>query len=341
MEGVGKEEEKGQVGKEAAMESLEIWHAVSGWTVQAKFDNEQEANKAYDMLADQASPISKSPEAEASQIKTAHRQVSVDEVGSVYSGLPGCTCGCRGKYWYAPGEPHEDWQGKENPKQVQRIVNIINAAPELDFDDPDFVSTTIEGRVYTAYMKSKIEAPKVEVPVTPELQKETPMTPAMRYEKKFVRETSLKPKVEKKACRVGEKVYYRGHPATIKEIFINKYSGEPHVDVEVEGEVLSLSGKEIDQLGDEPLMEEMQHKDVKVEEPKIEMPIEEPKVELPIEPKEVIEEIESKASKKDVLLKLAEIESPWTVEKQADGTSIIVRREIKKENKEEEKDLTK
>jgi type III secretion system FlhB-like substrate exporter len=53
---------------------------------------------------------------------------------------------------------------------------------------------------------------------------------------------------------------------------------------------------------------------------------------------EAVPEIQSQASKSDVIKKIAEIQSPWSVEKLADGTEAIIRREIVST---EEKDLTK
>ncbi len=62
-----------------------------------------------------------------------------------------------------------------------------------------------------------------------------------------------------------------------------------------------------------------------------------------------LHEIKAQASKSETIKKIAEIQSPWTVEKLADGTEAIVRREIvsaeekdlKKESEEDNKDLQK
>lgn len=91
-------------------------------------------------------------------------------------------------------------------------------------------------------------------------------------------EASQIEKITKVAFRTGDKLFYRGYPAIIKEIHINPFSEEAHVDVEVDANgkkhTLSLSGKEIKQLGDQALSP-------KQEEPKDDFPKVTPKIHRP------------------------------------------------------------
>jgi hypothetical protein len=59
----------------------------------------------------------------------------LSKVTKAYSGKPGCLCGCRGKYSYAEGAPHADWQGKVNSRSVKIIFNKIMKNPKHEFDD--------------------------------------------------------------------------------------------------------------------------------------------------------------------------------------------------------------
>jgi hypothetical protein len=56
------------------------------------------------------------------------------KVTKVYSGKRGCMCGCKGKYAYAEGVPHEDWQGTVNAAAVKRTFNRVvkNSAAQFD-----------------------------------------------------------------------------------------------------------------------------------------------------------------------------------------------------------------
>jgi hypothetical protein len=60
-------------------------------------------------------------------------------VKRVYSGRPGCACGCRGNY-------------STNPATITRIVNRINALGALKWvGHDDFVFAERDNRMYTAY----------------------------------------------------------------------------------------------------------------------------------------------------------------------------------------------
>jgi hypothetical protein len=165
--------------------------------------------------------------------------------------------------------------------------------------------------------------------------------------------------VWKKAYRIGDKCYYRGHPAVIIDMGLNPFNHDAQVVVKVDGKTeVTLSGKELKQLGDEALTNTLEHKDKAPEkvEPKVEAPkpdpmsqIKEivdsattpatpaptatpsapsaPAVSAPAAPAMAVaasEEITQKASKADTIKKVAEIDSPWKVTKDATGQDEIV-----------------
>lgn len=81
----------------------------------------------------------------------------------VYSGRPGCMCGCRGEYrvaakWRAladerRGYPHED--GEINDRQVERVLRILESSPDTQVD-PVYAGErcywlTTATRTYCAY----------------------------------------------------------------------------------------------------------------------------------------------------------------------------------------------
>lgn len=128
------------------------------------------------------------------------------------------------------------------------------------------------------------------------------------------------------AYHAGDKAYYHGKPCTIKDISLNQFSGEANVEIDVEGETFHLSGKELKELGKDALTPELEHP---VEAPVVEEVKPEPEVkEDVVTPPEVlapVEEIASKASKADVIKKVAEISSPWIVAKDEQGQDVIKR----------------
>lgn len=71
-------------------------------------------------------------------------ELTHDEVEHVYSGRPGCCCGCKGTH-YRRGE-------KGAKGMFTRVINAINAAPEVD-DNGDHVFLDLGGRWYVAYRK--------------------------------------------------------------------------------------------------------------------------------------------------------------------------------------------
>ncbi|MCK9569119.1 hypothetical protein M0R72_09270 [Candidatus Pacearchaeota archaeon] len=93
------------------------------------------------------------------------KSIKVEKVMSVYSGRPGCCCGCRGKHTDASWAPvkHEERGRKVNDRTVRLIVSKINLllrAHEVN-ENPNasleveasagHVAVMIPGRWYIAY----------------------------------------------------------------------------------------------------------------------------------------------------------------------------------------------
>lgn len=84
--------------------------------------------------------------------------IELDRVSSVYSGKPGCCCGCLGKHTYASA--HRKWAGASRgyeiadeeigDRTVKMIVNKLNRCPDLR-DGGNHYHATINGRLYIAY----------------------------------------------------------------------------------------------------------------------------------------------------------------------------------------------
>lgn len=129
------------------------------------------------------------------------------------------------------------------------------------------------------------------------------------------KEASLKVK----SFRAGDKGFYHGKPATIKDMYLNTFSGDATMEIECEGKVVHISGKELKNLNNEPLMEGMETEQAPAA----------PAAE--IQKKDEAPEIMSKASRADVIKKFAllsvhaEIESPWRVVKNDKGEDIVAR----------------
>ena len=81
--------------------------------------------------------------------------IDVTKVGEVYSGRPGCACGCRGKYYHS-STPHEGYVEGDatDDKMVARVVKLFNANLELVWDVGGgiFQFDLSEKRTYTVYM---------------------------------------------------------------------------------------------------------------------------------------------------------------------------------------------
>ena len=88
--------------------------------------------------------------------------IQINEVASVYSGRPGCACGCRGKHTYA--SEHREASSKRrgyeigddevNDKIVARHLKTINAALERGeaTDEGGHIFYDAGGRWYIAYL---------------------------------------------------------------------------------------------------------------------------------------------------------------------------------------------
>lgn len=66
--------------------------------------------------------------------------ISANDIGKVYSGRPGCGCGCNGKYW-------------EDARNIKRIVKIMNSRPSEVTDDGGIFALENDTRYYWAYPK--------------------------------------------------------------------------------------------------------------------------------------------------------------------------------------------
>lgn len=84
---------------------------------------------------------------------------NIDRVAKVYSGKIGCMCGCRGKYSYNEGVPHEDWQGDTNVRSVKIIAGKVLRNPnrnETESDNYVFVEDRAAGRIQVVYFKEAV-----------------------------------------------------------------------------------------------------------------------------------------------------------------------------------------
>ncbi len=84
------------------------------------------------------------------------KDVTLDQVVTVYSGLPGCGCGCRGTY-YVPVETDYSRSHYEtvNPKMVKRVYNKFKKLGDLVKSHPggDIFYYETEKRYYWLYLK--------------------------------------------------------------------------------------------------------------------------------------------------------------------------------------------
>lgn len=91
-------------------------------------------------------------------------KILIENIMNVYSGKPGCACGCRGKYYSASqykaiADKDRGYDDKEKPSDmmVKKVVNLINLATveQIEFVTEEYVSVEIEGRSYCAYFLPK------------------------------------------------------------------------------------------------------------------------------------------------------------------------------------------
>lgn len=187
---------------------------------------------------------------------------------------------------------------KPDPAVVQRVETRPDIAPHIISEKKTHTEDCMDANDDTSVFKGKCICPKE-------------------------KEASLK----LVAYHAGDKAYYHGKPCVVKDISLNQYSGEANVEIDVEGETFHLSGKELKELGSEALTPEHEHPlqpEVPAAEPLPEVPVAEDVV---MEPEVLapVEEIASKASKADVIKKVAEISSPWIVAKDEQGNDVIKR----------------
>jgi hypothetical protein len=87
--------------------------------------------------------------------------LTIDQIASVYSGKPGCCCGCNGNHRYASG--HREWASKNrgyevedsdiNDRQVKKVFNLLLAnADQVDTSNADHLFIDLDGRWYIAYL---------------------------------------------------------------------------------------------------------------------------------------------------------------------------------------------
>ena len=82
-----------------------------------------------------------------------------DQVATVYSGKPGCACGCRGKYSYTSQAPLGFiGVGAVNDRVVRsHLKRIKDAGVQLEVSSPGILTTQIDQRVYTIYLMEKAQ----------------------------------------------------------------------------------------------------------------------------------------------------------------------------------------
>lgn len=84
-------------------------------------------------------------------------QIDAAKIASVYSGKPGCMCGCRGKYHYASAflAAERKKQGlitddEVSDRSVKIIVGKLNKNPKTKIED-GIASLHLENRTLVAY----------------------------------------------------------------------------------------------------------------------------------------------------------------------------------------------
>jgi len=72
------------------------------------------------------------------------KNISLDQIASVYSGKPGCCCGCRGKHYSDPST---------NAAMFRKVFYLLKANEEKVSVEGGYVAAQINGREYIAYLK--------------------------------------------------------------------------------------------------------------------------------------------------------------------------------------------
>ncbi len=73
------------------------------------------------------------------------KEITRDEISRVYSGTPGCCCGCRGKYT----EVADPTRGAKSA--VTQILNIMNKHLATVVEEGDHLFLDLGSRWYIAY----------------------------------------------------------------------------------------------------------------------------------------------------------------------------------------------
>jgi hypothetical protein len=91
-------------------------------------------------------------------------KIHISDISSVYSGRPGCCCGCRGKHTYASA--HRKWAGDDRgykisddevsdvtvKRIVDKIERLVKEGAEMLIAGNN-VSVDTDTRTYIAYLK--------------------------------------------------------------------------------------------------------------------------------------------------------------------------------------------
>ena len=95
------------------------------------------------------------------------QSMSTDDVLSVYSGRPGCCCGCKGKHRY--NSKYQDVASVDrgynvdddevNDTQVKKILNLIKNNESIVEDNGDHIALQTETRLYIVYRLPKQTKP--------------------------------------------------------------------------------------------------------------------------------------------------------------------------------------
>ena len=91
--------------------------------------------------------------------------ITKDEILSVYSGRPGCCCGCRGNHTYPTSRIAREVAGKKrgypidddecNDGQMTRVINKLNRNLDHVEDGGSYFVFETPSRIYIAYKLSR------------------------------------------------------------------------------------------------------------------------------------------------------------------------------------------
>ncbi len=92
-------------------------------------------------------------------------EISLSDVQSVYSGKPGCCCGCRGKHTYASAQRVEaskargyevtsdEVSDRVVKQHVKKIIALAASGEATISTTPVYVCATLPERIYIAYFR--------------------------------------------------------------------------------------------------------------------------------------------------------------------------------------------